>query len=69
MWACLVIGIWVADIENAGLKNGGEITIKECFKLSKWESSEAIKNDIKEENKNSRMQPELHEHFANGYEA
>jgi hypothetical protein len=33
MWATLVIGIWVADLETVGLKNGGEITIKECFKL------------------------------------
>jgi ribosomal protein S17 len=43
MWVCLVLGIQVADIENAGLKNGGEITIKECYKLSKRELSEAIK--------------------------
>jgi hypothetical protein len=53
MWACLVLSIQVADIENAGLKNGGEITIKQCFKPSKRELSEAIKNDIKEANESS----------------
>jgi hypothetical protein len=45
MWTCLVLGIWVADMENAGLKNSWEVTLKECFKLT-----EAIRNDIKEAN-------------------
>jgi hypothetical protein len=51
-------------IENAGLKNGGEITIKQYFKLSKRELSEAIENDIKEANESSRTPTELREHFA-----
>jgi hypothetical protein len=51
-------------IENVGLKNGGEITIKQCFKLSKRELSEAIENDIKEANESSQTLTELSEHFA-----
>ena len=65
MWVCLVLGIQVADIENAGLKNGGEITIKECYKLSKRELSEAIKNYIKEANESSQTPTELSKHFVN----
>jgi hypothetical protein len=45
MWTCL--GIRAADIEKAGLNNGWKITTKKCFKR---ELSEAIKNNIKEEN-------------------
>jgi hypothetical protein len=45
MWTCL--DIRAADIEKAGLNNGWKITTKKCFKR---ELSEAIKNNIKEEN-------------------
>jgi hypothetical protein len=47
------------------LNNGGEITKKECFKLSKRELSEAIKNDIKETNESSQTLTELSKHFGN----
>ena len=46
-------GIQVVDIENAGLNNSWEITMKKYFDLSKRELSEAIKNDIKEANESS----------------
>jgi len=50
-----VLGIRVADIENAGLKNDWEIAMKKCFKSSKRESAEAIKNGYKRGN---REQPD-----------
>jgi len=56
MWTCLVLGIRVADIEKAGLKNGWEITTKKCFKR---ELSEAIKNNIKEANEPTELSERL----------
>jgi hypothetical protein len=30
VWTCLVLGIWAADIKNAGLTNGWEMALKGC---------------------------------------
>jgi hypothetical protein len=56
MWTCIVLGIWVADIEKAGLKNGWEITTKKCFKQ---ELSKAIENNIKEANEPTELSKHL----------